>query len=98
MKKEEIKRYLEYSKFGLGVQNEAGQRLTEFSQEKELVIANTLLISTREDSMHGHDQMFNTGIILVIFFRVKDREYSQQKQYRELTVAQIMNSLCQTQT
>ena len=29
-------------KFGLGVQNEAGQRLTEFYQEKTLVITNTL--------------------------------------------------------
>ena len=29
-------------KFGLGVQNEAGQRLVEFCQENELVIANTL--------------------------------------------------------
>ena len=29
-------------KFGLKVQNEAGQRLTEFYQEKTLVIANTL--------------------------------------------------------
>ena len=29
-------------KFGIGVQNEAGQRLTEFCQENELVIANTL--------------------------------------------------------
>ena len=29
-------------KFGFGVQNEAGQRLTEFCQEKALVIANTL--------------------------------------------------------
>ena len=29
-------------KFGLGVQNEAGQRLTEFCQESSLVIANTL--------------------------------------------------------
>ena len=29
-------------KFGLGVQNEAGQRLTEFCQETTLVIANTL--------------------------------------------------------
>ena len=29
-------------KFGLGVQNEAGQRLTEFCQENNLVIANTL--------------------------------------------------------
>ena len=29
-------------KFGLGVQNEAGQRLTEFCQENALVITNTL--------------------------------------------------------
>ena len=29
-------------KFGLGVQNEAGQRLIEFCQKKALVIANTL--------------------------------------------------------
>ena len=30
-------------KFGLGVQNEAGQRPTEFCQENALVIKNTLL-------------------------------------------------------
>ena len=30
------------SKFGLGMQNEAGQRLIEFCQENALVIANTL--------------------------------------------------------
>ena len=30
------------SKFGLGIQNKAGQRLTEFCQENILVIANTL--------------------------------------------------------
>ena len=29
-------------KFGLGVQNEAGQRLIEFCQENTLVVANTL--------------------------------------------------------
>ena len=29
-------------KFDLGVQNKAGQRLTEFSQENALVIANTV--------------------------------------------------------
>ena len=29
-------------KFGLGIQNEAGKRLTEFCQENALVIANTL--------------------------------------------------------
>ena len=39
--------------------------------------------------------MANTEIISIIFFAAKDREalYSQQKQDRELTVAQIMNSL-----
>ena len=39
--------------------------------------------------------MVNTEIRLMIFFAAKDGEalYSQQKQDRELTVAQIMNSL-----
>ena len=82
-------------KFGLGVQNEAGQRLIEFCQENALVIANTLLQHTREDSTHGHHQMVNTEIRLIIFFAAKDGEvlHSQQKQDRELTMAQIMNSL-----
>ena len=34
-------------KFGLGVQNEAGKRLTEFCQENALVIANTLIRQER---------------------------------------------------
>ena len=53
------------------------------------------LPKTREDSTHGHHQMVNTKIRLIIFFVVKDGKalYSQQKQDRELTVAQIMNSL-----
>ena len=34
-------------KFGLGVQNEAGQRLIEFCQENALVIANTLIQNKR---------------------------------------------------
>ena len=82
-------------KFGLGVQNEAGQRLREFCQDNALVIANTLFQNTREDSTHGHHQMVNTKIRLIIFFAAKDGEavYSQQKQDRELTVAQIVNSL-----
>ena len=39
--------------------------------------------------------MANTKIRLIIFFAARDGEalYSQQKQERELTVAQIMNSL-----
>ena len=83
-------------KFGLELQNEAGQRLIEFCQENALVIANTLFQKhKREDSIHGHHQMVNTEIRLIIFFAVKDGEalYSQQKQDWELTVAQIMNSL-----
>ena len=36
-------------KFGLGVHNEAGQRLIEFWQENALVIANTSSNNTRED-------------------------------------------------
>ena len=82
-------------KFGLGIQNEAGKRLIEFCQENALVIANTLLQQHREDSTHGHHLMVNTEIRLIIFFAAKDGEalYSQQKQDRELTVAQIMNSL-----
>ena len=77
------------------MQNEAGQRLIEFCQENVLVIANTSSNNAREDSTHGHHQMVNTEIRLIIFFAAKDGEalYSQQKQDRELTVAQIMNSL-----
>ena len=43
---------------------------------------------------HEHHQMANTKIRLIIFFAAKDREalYSQQKQDRELTVAQILNT------
>ena len=36
-------------KFGLGVRNEAGQRLIELCQENTLVIANTLFQQHRED-------------------------------------------------
>ena len=38
-------------KFGLGIQNEAGQRLIEFCQENILVIANTLP-TTQEKTLH----------------------------------------------
>ena len=71
--------------------------LTEFCQENSLVIANTLFQQQREDSSHGHHQIINTKIRLIISFAAKDGEalYSQQKQDWELTPAQIMNSLLQ---
>ena len=82
-------------KIGLGRWNHAGQRLKEFCQENALVITNTLFQQHREDSVHGHHQMVNTKIRLIIFFAAKDGEalYNQQKQDQELTVAQTMNSL-----
>ena len=68
-------------KFGLGVQNEAGQRLTGFCQENALVIKNTLFQKHKRrlytwTSLDGH-----TEIRLIIFFAAKDGEalYSQQK-------------------
>ena len=65
--------------------------LTKDPQELQLPSSN----NTREDSTHGHHQMVNSKIRLIIFFAAKDGEalYSQQKQDRELTVAQTMNSL-----
>ena len=82
-------------KFGLGMRNEAGQRLIEFCQENALVIANTLFLQhkrrlytwTSPDGQHWNQ-------IDYIFFAAKDGEalYGQQKQDQELTVAQIMNS------
>ena len=53
------------------------QRLIEFCQEKALVIENTLFQQHRrrlEDSTHGHHQMANTEIRLIIFFAAKDGE------------------------
>ena len=53
------------------------------------------LPTTQEKTTHGHHQMANTEIRLIIFLAANDGEalYSQQKQDQELTGAQIMNSL-----
>ena len=44
--------------------------------------------------------MVDNEVRLIVFFAAKDREslYSQQKQDRELSVAQIMNFLLKNQT
>ena len=56
-------------KFGLGIRNEAGQRLIEFCQETPS--SN----NTREDSIHGHHQMVNTEIRLIIFYTAKMEKF-----------------------
>ena len=54
-------------KFGLGIQNEAGQRLTVLSRECTSYSKHPLP-NTRDYSTHGYHQMANTKIILIIFF------------------------------
>ena len=68
-------------KFGLGVQNEVGERLTEFCEENAPVIANTLFQQHKRRLYTWISyQMVNTKIRLIIFFAAKDGEalYSQQ--------------------
>ena len=91
-------------KFGLGVQNEAGQRLIEFCKENTLVISNTLFQRHKRrlytwTSPNGQHQnqidyiQSNIYLLYSIFSKDGEALYSQQKQDQELTVAQIMNSL-----
>ena len=82
-------------KFGLGVQNEAGQRLTEFCQETTLVIANTLFQQHKRRLYTWTSPNGQNRNQIDYIFAAKDGEalHSQQKQDQELTVAQIMNSL-----
>ena len=63
--------------------------LSEFCQENPLVIAIPTSNNTREDSTHGHHQLINIGIKLIIFFATEGEDdlYSQQKQDWEMTMA-----------
>ena len=56
---------------GLGVQNEAGQRVLPGERTGH---TNTLFQHKRQDSTHGRHQMVNTKIILIILFAGKDGE------------------------
>ena len=82
------------SKFGLGMQNEAGQRLIEFCQENALVTANTLFQQHKRRLYTWTSPDGQPEIRFTIFFAAKGGEalYSQQKQDQELTGAH-MNSL-----
>ena len=82
-------------KFGLSVQNEAGQKLKRFAKKMHFH-SKPSSNNTRDNSTHEHHQMVNTIIRWIIFFVAKDEYlFSQQKQDLELTVAQILNSLLQ---
>ena len=58
-------------KFDLGVQNEADQRLIVLPRE-HTGHSKHPLPTTQETTTHGHHQMVNTKIRLIILFAAKD--------------------------
>ena len=85
-------------KFGLGVQNNIGQRLIE-CQENALVIANTLFQQHKRQlyTRTSPDDQYQNQII---FFAAEDGEalYSQQKQDQGLVWLRNLISLLQKET
>ena len=80
---------------------------TEWSQTKanrglprELMGQTPSLNNTRKDSTHGHHQMVNTEIRLIIFFAAKDGEalYSQQIKTGSWLWLRPWTPYCQIQT
>ena len=61
-------------KFGLGVQNKAGKRLTGFCQENTLVIANTFFQHHKRRLYTLTSPDVNIEIRLIIFIAAKDGE------------------------
>ena len=82
-------------KFGLGIWNEAGQRLIQFCQENTLVRADTLFQEhpRRLYTWTIPDGQYRNQIGYILCSQNGEDLYSQQKQDQELTVPQIMNSL-----
>ena len=82
-------------KFGLGVQNEARQRLIEFCQENALVIANTLFQQHKRRlyTWTSPDGRHQNQIDYILFSQRWSSSIQSTKQDQELTLAQIMNCL-----
>ena len=74
-------------KFGLGVQNEAGQRLIEFCQENALIIANTLF-QQHKRRIYGQQSQID----YILCSQRWRSSIQSAKQDWKLTVAQIVNS------
>ena len=82
-------------KFGLGVENEAEQRLIEFCQKNTLVIRNTLFQQHRRRlyTWASPDGQYRNQIDYILCSQRWRSFIQSAKQDQELTVAQIMNSL-----
>ena len=81
-------------KFGLGVQNEAGQRLTEFCQENALVIAYTLFQQhkRRLHTWTSPDDQYQNQTDYILCSQKWSSCTHSAKTRLGLTVTQIMNS------
>ena len=91
----QLPEFTQTGKFGLGIQNEAGQRLIKFFQEKAMVIASTLFHphKRRFYTWTPPDGQYRNQIDYILCSQNGGALYSQQKQDQELTVVQIMSSL-----
>ena len=81
-------------KFGLGVQNETGQRLIEFCQENTLVIANTLFQQHKRRlyTWTSPDGQHQNQVDYIICSQRWRSSIQSAKTRLGLTVTQIMNS------
>ena len=82
-------------KFGLGIRNEAGQRLVEFCQENALVIANTLYQQQKRRlyTWTSPDSQHRNQIDYILCSQRWRSSIQSAKKDQKLTVAQIMSSL-----
>ena len=82
-------------KFGLGMRNEAGQRLIEFCQENALVIANTLFQQHKRRlyTWTSPDGQLQNQVDYIICSQRWRSSTQSTKTRPGATVAQIMNSL-----
>ena len=82
-------------KFGLGMRNEAGQRLIDFCQDNALVIANTLFQQNKRRlyTWTSQDGQHRNQIEYILCSQRWRSSIQSTKARLELTVAQIMNSL-----
>ena len=82
-------------KFGLGMRNEAGQRLIEFCQEHALVIANNLFQQQKRRlyTWTSPDGQHRNQIDYILCSKRWRSSIQSKKQDQELAMAKIMNSL-----
>ena len=87
-------------KFGLGVQNETGQRLIQFFQENKLVIANTLFQKRKRRlyTWTSPDGYYQNQIDYILCSQRWRSSIQSAKTRRELTVSQIITPYCKIQT